>query len=266
MMNTPKIFTHEMFGELLVVTMDGVEHFAATEAARMLGYSNPHKAIKDHCREEGVNESLVPSNGGVQRKKFITEGNLYRLIARSKLPKAERFERWVFDEVLPTIRKHGAYLTPQKIEEALLNPDTLIILATNLKKEQELKEEERKKRLAAEQILEQQKPKVVYAEAVTVSEDTVLIKDLATTLKQQGLEIGEKRLFQWLRDNGYLCKQKGEKWNMPTQRSIDLGVIVVKHGLRTGSNGEMKKTRTPKITGKGQIYFINKFLTQKNVG
>ncbi|ARK28759.1 phage antirepressor KilAC domain-containing protein [Halalkalibacter krulwichiae] len=108
--------------------------------------------------------------------------------------------------------------------------------------------------------IEKQRPKVLYAEAVTVSKDTVLVKDLAATLKQKGIDIGEKRLFEWLRENGYLCKKKGEMRNMPTQKSLDLEIIAIKHGLRTGSDGEMKKTRTPKITGKGQIYFINKFL------
>ncbi|TKI53626.1 oxidoreductase [Lysinibacillus mangiferihumi] len=111
-------------------------------------------------------------------------------------------------------------------------------------------------------MIEVQRPKVVYAEAVEVSKDTVLVKDLATVLRQKGVNIGEVRLFRWLRDNGYLCKQRGDMWNMPTQRSLELGVIVVKHGLRTGNNREMKKIRTPKITGKGQIYFVNKILAE----
>lgn len=124
--------------------------------------------------------------------------------------------------------------------------------------------EEQKEKQQLETKIEQQRPKVVYAEAVQVSEDTVLVKDLAMVLRQKGIDIGEGRLFKWLRENGYLCKQKGDMWNMPTQRSLDLGIIAVKHGLRTGTGGEMRKTRTPKITGKGQIYFINKFLSEAN--
>lgn len=116
--------------------------------------------------------------------------------------------------------------------------------------------------LEQKRMIEVQSPKVVYAEAVEVSKDTVLVKDLATVLRQKGVNIGEVRLFRWLRDNGYLCKQRGDMWNMPTQRSLELGVIVVKHGLRTGNNREMKKIRTPKITGKGQIYFVNKILAE----
>lgn len=259
-MNQLQVFNHEIFGSLEILRIDSREFFPATDVAMRLGYSNPNKAVRDHCREKGCTFRSVLTNGGNQNKRFIDEGNLYRLITNSKLPDAEKFESWVFDEVLPSIRKHEAYMTPNKIEEVLLNPDMIITLATQLKEELALRQEERSKRLAAEETIELQRPKVVYAEAVTVSEDTVLVKDLATVLKQKGIDIGHVRLFEWLRENSYLCKQKGEMWNMPTQRSLDLGVIVVRHGLRTGTDGEMRKTRTPKITGKGQIYFINKFL------
>ncbi|MFP7414329.1 phage antirepressor [Priestia filamentosa] len=233
------------------VVKDDEPWFVAKDVANILGYSNPQKAVRDHCK--GVNETFIPSSGGKQLVKIIPERDIYRLIMRSKLPNAEQFEEWIVAEVIPSIRKHGAYMTPETIERALLNPDTIINLATQLKDEQQ-------KRMEAERLIDEQKPKVVYAEAVTVSEDTVLVKDLAITLKQQGLDIGANRLFSWLRVNGYLCKQKGDMWNMPTQKSLDLGVIVIKHGVRTGSNGEMKKTRTPRVTGKGQIYFINKLI------
>lgn len=116
-----------------------------------------------------------------------------------------------------------------------------------------------------EQTIEEQKPKVVYADAVQVSRDSVLVKDLANVLKQNGVDTGPTRLFRWLRDSGYLCRKHGDMWNMPTQRSLDLGVIGIKHGLRTDRDGEMKKTRTPVITGKGQIYFLNKLLPGKEI-
>ncbi|MDQ0175983.1 phage antirepressor KilAC domain-containing protein [Bacillus chungangensis] len=189
---------------------------------------------------------------------FITNLALNRVFGKSEKPKAEPFQDWLYEDMLPSIQKHGAYLTPDKVEEVLLNPDTIIHLANQIKVEREEKEK-------ALKTLEIQRPKVIYAEAVTVSRDTVLVKDLAAVLKQKGVDIGEKRLFSWLRDNGYLCKRKGDMWNMPTQRSLDLRLIEIKHGLRTGNNGEMKKTRTPKITGKGQIYFVNKFLAKENV-
>jgi prophage antirepressor-like protein len=134
-MNDLKIFKNSEFGELNILIKDGKEYFPATDCAKILGYKNPRKAILDHCK--GSNEMVTPSKGGKQLKKHITESDLYRLIVKSKLPSAERFEKWIFEEVLPSIRKYGAYLTPEKIEEVLLNPDTIIKLATNLKSEQE---------------------------------------------------------------------------------------------------------------------------------
>lgn len=122
-----------------------------------------------------------------------------------------------------------------------------------------------KKMVELQSQIEIQKPKVLYADAVSLSEDTVLIKDLAAVLKQEGINIGSNRLFKWMRENGFLCKKKGEMWNMPTQRSLDLKIMAIKHGLYSDSNGEMKKTRTPKVTGKGQVYFINKFIGEKEV-
>lgn len=261
-MNEVKTFEHPMFGELPVVVVGGKEYFGATDVAKALEYKQPEHAVKNHCDKDGcISYTVIDNLGRNQQKNFITLGNVSRLIvAASKQSKnleiqqkAKVYEKWVFDEVIPSVHKHGAYMTTQTIDNIISNPEFGIQLLTTLKKEREEKEE-------ALKTLEIQRPKVVYAEAVQVSEDTVLVKDLAAVLRQKGIDIGEGRLFKWLRENGYLCKQKGDMWNMPTQRSLDLGVIVVKHGLRTGSGGVMKKTRTPKITGKGQIYFINKIL------
>lgn len=266
-MNELKTFNHPMFGELPVIIVDEKEYFGANEVASSLEYARPYKAVTDHCDEDGVlTWDVIDKLGRNQQKKFITLGNVSRLIVGASKQsknaeiqqKAKVYEKWIFDEVIPSVHKHGAYMTPQTIDNIINNPEFGIQLLTTLKKEREEKEK-------ALRTIEIQRPKVVYADAVEISEDTVLVKDLATVLKQKGIKIGEVRLFRWLRENGYLCKQKGEMWNMPTQRSLELGVVVVKHGLRTGSNGEMRKTRTPKITGKGQVYFINKILDEQGL-
>ncbi|PHG31291.1 phage repressor protein/antirepressor Ant [Bacillus toyonensis] len=252
-MNKLEKFSHNMFGNLEILIKEGKELFPAADVAKALGYSNPHKAIKDHCKPEGVNESLVPTNSGIQTKKFINEPNLYRLIVKSKLPQAEQFEKWVFEEVLPSIRKHGAYMTDQALEQAVTNPDFMIGLLTNLK-------EEKAKRVEAERKILQQQPLVTFAEAVQVSVNTILVKDLATLLKQKGIDTGQNRLFEWLRENGYLCSREGSMYNTPTQRSMDMGLFEKQPYVRTNSNGEFETKFTTKVTGKGQLYFINKFL------
>lgn len=266
-MDELQTFNHPMFGGLPVIIFDKKEFFGANEVANSLEYARPHKAVSDHCDAEGVLSWGVPTNGGNQGKKFITLGNVTRLIVaaskQSKNPeiqqKAKVYEKWIFDEVIPSVHKNGGYiLTSEKDDDETIMAKALLVAQKTIEKKQN-------KIIEQMRIIEEQKPKVVYAEAVSVSKDTVLVKDLATTLKQKGINIGPNRLFEWLRSNGYLCKQKGENWNMPTQRSLDLGIIIVKHGLRAGADGEMFKTRTPKVTGKGQIYFINKFLSLRKV-
>jgi anti-repressor protein len=175
------------------------------------------------------------------------------------MPAAAKFENWVFNEVLPTIRKHGAYMTPEKIEEALLNPDTLIKLATDLKLERARRHELEAKTLA-------DRPKVIFADSVTASETTILIGELAKILKQNHIDIGQNRLFQWLRDEGYLIKRKGTDFNMPTQYAMELGLFYIKETAITHSDGHISVSKTTKVTGKGQEFFINKFLnTRKQV-
>lgn len=189
---------------------------------------------------------------------FITNLALNRVFGKSGQPKAEPFQDWLYEDMLPSVQKHGAYLTPEKVEEVLLNPDTIIRLATQVKREREEKEK-------ALETLETQRPKVVFAEAIEVSEDAILVKELAGILKQKGVKIGQNRLFQWLRDRGYLCKKRGEMYNLPTQKSLEMGLFEIKKGVRTGSNGEMKQTRTTKITGKGQVHFVNKILEEEGM-
>ncbi|MDX5886476.1 phage antirepressor [Bacillus cereus group sp. BfR-BA-00999] len=258
-MNELKNFSHNMFGNLEILIKEGKEYFPATDVATALGYKRPQDAVRQHCKEDGsVNHRVADSLGRMQEKKYINEPNLYRLIVKSKLPQAEQFEKWVFEEVLPSIRKHGAYMTDQVLEQAITNPEFAIGLLTKLK-------EEKEKLAAAQQQIVQQQPLVTFAEAVQVSTNTILVKDLATMLKQKGVDIGQNRLFEYLRENGYLCKKKGNMYNSPTQRSMDMGLFERQPYVRSNSNGEFETKFTSKVTGKGQLYFINKFLNQEAV-
>ena len=250
-MNELKIFENTEFGKMRTIEEGGKVLFCGNDCAKMLGYTNPNKAVNDHCR--AITKRSTPISGKLQEINFITEGDLYRLITHSKLPAAEQFEKWVFDEVLPSIRKHGAYMTPQKIEEALLNPDTIIKLATDLKAERE-------ERMKLQRETEELKPKALFADAVSASKTSILIGDLAKLIKQNGHDIGQRRLFQWMRDKGYLIKQQGASWNMPTQKSMDMGLFEIKETTITHSDGHISISKTVKVSGKGQIYFVNKFI------
>lgn len=252
-MNELQIFNFEN-NEVRTMIVNDEPFFVANDVAKTLGYTNPSKATNDHCKKGFTgwgNDSL----GRPQQFKLIPESDVYRLVFRSKLPEAEKFENWVTSEVLPSIRKHGGYLTPEKIEEALLNPDTLIQLATTLK-------EERSKRLIAEQKVTAMAPKALFADAVAASHTSILVGDLAKLLSQNGIKIGGNRLFVWLRENGFLIKRKGTDYNMPTQRSAEMKLFEVKETTINNPDGSIRISRTPKVTGKGQQYFINKFLNE----
>lgn len=250
-MNTTNAVTR-MFEDHPIRTLtkdNGHLWFIAKDVAEVLGYSNTSKAVNQHCK--AVSTCPNEMGGQVRHLQIIPERDVYRLIMRSKLPAAVKFEEWVTGEVLPSIRKHGGYLTPVKLEEALLSPDTIIRLATDLKREQEQRKE-------AESRIQLNRPKVVFAESLEVSNDTILVGELAKLIKQStGKEIGQRRFFKWLRENGYLHK-RGSDRNMPTQRSMELGIFVIKEGIRIGAKGS-HITKTPKVTGKGQVYFITKF-------
>lgn len=234
------------------VTKDGVTLWCGKDVAVTLGYKDPVNALKLHCKGVAKYHPLK-TPGGVQQIRFITEPDLYRLITHSKLPDAQNFEKWVFEEVLPTIRNHGAYLTPQKIEEVLTDPDTIIQLATNLKREQE-------RRRALETKVKDDAPKVLFADSVTTAKTSILVGQLAKLITQNGHQIGQNRLFAWLRGNGYLSRRKGADWNMPCQQYVEAGLFEIKESTHTQPDGVVRITRTPKVTGKGQIYFVNKFL------
>lgn len=219
--------------------------FVASDVAKALGYKRPNDAINQHCKGATVKHRIVDSLNRTQEMRVIRESDVYRLVTNSQLPAAEEFEMWVMEDVLPSIRKHGAYMTPEKIEEVLLNPDTIIQLAQNLKAEQE-------KRVEAERIIAEQQPLVEFANTIANDKRGILIRDFAKVISKQGLVIGEKRLFQWMRTNGYLMRN-----NRPYQRYIDMGVLelVERPVVRTAGT---EISFTPKITGKGQEYFYSK--------
>lgn len=250
-MNELVIFKNEEFGEIRTVEENGEVLFCGSDVAKALGYAKPHNAISTHCK--GVTLKQGNDNmGRTQEMSFIPEGDVYRLIAHSKLPNAQRFESWVFDEVLPSIRKHGAYMTDSTLEQALTSPDFLIQLATKLK-------EEKEKRIELESKVEQDKPRVLFAQAVETAKTSILIGDLAKILKQNGIPTGQKRLFEQLRQDGYLMKT-GQSRNLPTQRAMEMGLFEVKESTVNNPDGSIRVTKTTKVTGKGQTYFVNKYL------
>ncbi|WP_341461342.1 phage antirepressor KilAC domain-containing protein [Liquorilactobacillus nagelii] len=194
----------------------------------------------------------------VSKGDFITEPQFYKLAIKANNETAEKFQDWVTNDVLPSIRKHGAYMTPKAIEKALLNPDTIITLATQLKDEQ-------KARKQLEQENAVMKPKAIFADVVATSQNSIAIGTFAKVLRADGIKIGQNRLFQWLRDNGYLIARYGRSWNKPTQKAMDQGLFEMKANTFFHNSGEAETNYTPLLTGKGQVYFANKFKTLQKV-
>lgn len=255
--NEVKIFDHDLFGQLEILLKDNKEYFGAIDAAVKLGYSNPFDAIIRHCRNDGVVfHEVIDSIGRLQQKKYISEGNLYRLIARSKLPEAEAFEIWVFDEVLPTIRETGGYVGNDDlfIQTYLPGADeqTKALFKTTL---QTLK--------AQSLQVNDMKPKAIFADAVQASKTSILIGELAKIIQSNGVDMGQNRLFQWLRNNGFLIK-RGMNYNLPTQKAMSQGLFEVHKRVIKKKNGLNETVNTTKVTGKGQVYFINRFLEEKD--
>lgn len=243
---------HYLSNEVRTIKQDGEPWFVLKDVCQILGLGTPAKvAERLDPDEKGVNQIHTP--GGKQEMTCINESGLYNVILRSDKPEAKPFRKWVTSEVLPTIRRHGAYMTPETIEKALTDPDTIIQLATTLK-------EERAARLALEAQAEADKPKVLFADAVATSKTSILIGELAKLISQNGISIGQNRLFAWMRDNGYLIRRKGSDYNMPTQRSMELCLFEIKETVVAHADGHTSTNKTPKVTGKGQQYFINLFL------
>lgn len=250
-MSELQIFSSEEFGEIRTVEIKGKPYFAGSDVASALGYAIPHKAVQTHCK--GVLKWNIPTKSGNQDALFIPEGDVYRLIMRSKLPAAEKFESWVMDEVIPSIRKNGGYIAGQEnlSDDELL--DKALMVAQN-------KIAERDRIIAEKQEhIEKMRPKEIFADAVSSSHTSILIGDLAKLICQNGYQIGQKRLFEWMRNNGYLVKFGASK-NMPMQRYIEQGLFEVKESNVQNPDGSVRITKTTKVTGKGQVYFVNKFI------
>ena len=266
MKNEIRIFNNEQFGHIRTAGTADDPMFCLSDICRVLELrvQDVRKRI-DARGVDSINTPTLNQHGAtvMQQMYFINEKNLYRVIMRSDKPQAEPFQDWVCGEVLPSIRKHGMYATEATVESMLRDPESAIIMLQAYQKERKerLAAQEQVERLEAQEV--ENRPKVIYADAVAGSSSACLIGELAKMIAQNGYPIGEKRLFQWLRDNHYLCDY-GERFNQPYQRYIEQGLFTMKQNVFS-VNGEMRTRNTTKVTGKGQIYFINKFITVPQV-
>ena len=242
-MNDLQLFNNPEFGAVRAVEVDGEPWFVGKDVAQALGYSNPRKALADHVDAEDKGVTKCDTPGGEQDITTINESGLYSLVLSSKLPGAKKFKRWVTSEVLPTIRKTGGYQLPKDY------PSALRALA-----------DATEKLLAVETENEANRPKVLFADAVSTAKTSILVGELAKLLKQNGVDIGQNRLFGWLRENGFLIRRNGTDFNMPTQKSMDLGLFEIKETVVSHADGHTSVNKTPKVTGKGQQYFVQRFL------
>lgn len=255
-MNLPQMFNYRG-AQVRTVIKNEQPWFVLKDACDILGLRAPdvrQRLSDDVVSTHTVKDSLGRDNTAI----IINEDGLYDVILESRKAEARAFRKWVTSEVLPSIRKHGAYMTPQTLEAALSNPDAIITILNRLKQEQEEKAAIAAAKAQLEQKIEHDRPMMLFAESVQISQDSILVADMARLLKQNGVDIGEKRMFIWLRENGYLIKS-GSEYNMPTQRSMDMKLFEIRVSTRQGSDGTPRIQRTPKITGRGQIYFLNKF-------
>lgn len=236
--------------DVRTVIINNEPYFVGKDVAEILGYTNPRQALKNHVDEDDKGVSKCDTPGGKQDLVIINESGMYSLVLSSKLPQAKEFKRWVTSEVLPTIRKHGMFAT----DELLDNPDFAIATLQKLKEEREAKK-------LLEATIEEQKPKVIFANAVSASHTSILVGEFAKIMRQNGSKMGQNRMFDWLRENGYLISRKGSDRNMPTQKSMELGLFEIKETTINHSDGHISISKTPKITGKGQLYFTEKILS-----
>lgn len=248
-MNQPTVFNFEGT-QVRTVIVDNQPMFVGKDVADVLGYSETNAMTRRLDEEDFISTKLTGMN---MRSTLINESGLYDAVLGSHEPDAKKFKRWVTHEVLPTIRQQGMYATPETVEKMLSNPDTMIEILTRFKQSQE-----EVQRLHDEnQIM---LPKAIFADAVSTSHTTILIGELAKVLRGNGIDIGQNRLFEWLRGSGYLISRKGTDYNAPTQKAMNMGLFKVKETAIDHSNGTVTISKTTKVTGKGQQYFINKFL------
>ena len=244
-MNDVKIFENPEFGRVRTVSVDNEPWFFAKDVCDALSVATNH--VRESLDEDEVSNlrttEIGPEFGG-KAPLIVSEAGLYSLILKSRKPEAKAFKRWITHEVIPAIRKTGGYHVPQSPEEQM---------AQGLLAAQKLLAEKDKR-------IDEMRPKEIFADAVSVSKTDILIGDLAKLIKQNGHDIGQKRLFAWLREKGYLIKRKGLDWNMPTQRAMEMKLFRVKETVVTHADGHTTVSKTTKVTGKGQVYFVNKFL------
>lgn len=243
-MNEVQLFNFENH-EVRSLLINSEPWFVGKDVAEVLGYERADNAIRNHIDKEDKLMHQISASGQNRNMTIINESGLYSLVLSSKLPSAKKFKRWVTSEVLPALRKTGQYqmkeLSGQELmAKALIEAQSVLA--------------------AKDKQIEEMKPKVVFADAVATSHTSILVGELAKILKQNGIEMGQKRLFAWLRENGFLIKRKGTDYNMPTQKAMELGLFEIKEGSYVNGSGVNITTKTPKVTGKGQQYFINKFL------
>lgn len=255
-MNELQIFKSQEFGQVRTVTIDGEPWFVAKDVAMALGYAKPENAVANHIDSEDKTSTLIQGSGSNYKSKatLINESGLYSLVLSSKLPTAKKFKHWITSEVLPAIRRTGGYIAnAETMTDAEIMSKALLIAKQTI--------ENREQRIhSLEAETERMKPKEIFADAVSASNSSILIGDLAKILHGNGIKIGRGRLFAWMREHGFLIKQKGTSYNMPTQRAMELGLFRVKEGSYVDGKGNNIITKTTKVTGKGQQYFINKFL------
>jgi len=240
-----KIFRNVDFKDLRVLEIDNTPYFVAKDIADTLGYQNGSRDINRHVGEEDMRMAMVFDGRQEKKTILINESGLYSLIISSKLPNAKKFKKWVTSEVLPSIRQNGGYLANQE----QLTPEQ--IMANALKVAESIISQKDKK-------IEELQPKAIFADAVAGSDTSILIREMAKILKQNGIEMGERRLFEWLRNKGYLIRKAGTDQNTPTQRSMELGIFEIKESVHVTGKGKPIITLTPKVTAKGQIYILNK--------
>lgn len=236
--------------DIRTLTIDEEPYFVGKDVAEVLGYKNTKDALIRHVDDDDKRGSQITTPSGRQTMTVISESGLYSLILSSKLPTAKKFKHWVTSEVLPAIRKHGAYMTDEKAFNVVNNKSGLADLL------QQAADQLKQKDIQIEKL----KPKALFADSVATSDSTILVGELAKILRGNGIEIGQNRLFDWLRTNGYLISKKGSSYNLPTQKSMNLGLFKIKETTINHSNGSVSISKTAKVTGKGQQYFINKFL------
>lgn len=251
-MNNLKIFESEEFGSIRVAEINGEPWFVGKDVSESLGYSDLNKAIAMHVEEEDKVNDKSSSSLGQRGGWLINESGVYSLIFSSKLPSAKRFKHWVTSEVLPSIRKNGGYIAGQETltDEELLSK-ALLVAQNKIRERDALIQKQ-----AA--VIEEQRPKTIFADAVSASKQSILIGELAKLICQNGVEIGQKRLFNWLRENGYLMRTG--KTNLPKQKYVEAGYFEIKERSIQNPDGSVRLTLTPLVTGKGQVYFVNRFL------